>query len=367
MQNHVFHITNLNPPMDKCILSCIGDTVSAKAADIVSATDYSPFGAPLVGRVFSSNAYRYNFNGKEKDDETYGDGNLYDYGFRVYNPRICKFLSVDPLMASYPFYTPYQFAGNKPIIAIDLDGLEEHIVVFTHDQNGRVSKIVVSTFKDLNGNSQDMQARDKNTGALLAKDNVLVIHKYPKGSPVYEHLTQLTDEMQSALENNNESRPVVNENRTVSGYNTKDFTTRNFEQGTFEWGVKKYEYATSKPKFQGRLVVLGAVFAQGRSNWDASTGALGSGLISFGRSLASQISNNPDVRSVNISMRQLVGLSATASVLSNIRSATNTAQNSLARIIREAVPSTVNVTTDFNINNRITTDPKQQGTNIQIR
>jgi hypothetical protein len=32
---------------------------------------------------------------------------------------------VDPLFKSYPWYTPYQFAGNKPIISIDLDGLEE--------------------------------------------------------------------------------------------------------------------------------------------------------------------------------------------------------------------------------------------------
>ena len=34
-------------------------------------------------------------------------------------------MSVDPLMKEYPWYTPYQFAGNKPIWAIDIDGLEE--------------------------------------------------------------------------------------------------------------------------------------------------------------------------------------------------------------------------------------------------
>jgi hypothetical protein len=34
-------------------------------------------------------------------------------------------MSVDPLTASYPWYTPYQFAGNKPITFIDIDGLEE--------------------------------------------------------------------------------------------------------------------------------------------------------------------------------------------------------------------------------------------------
>lgn len=70
--------------------------------------------------------FRYAFNGKEQDPEWSGNGNVYDYGFRIYNPRLGKFLSVDPLTDSYPFYTPYQYAGNKPIRFIDLDGLEEH-------------------------------------------------------------------------------------------------------------------------------------------------------------------------------------------------------------------------------------------------
>ena len=69
---------------------------------------------------------RYGFNGKEKDPEGMGGGGAtYDYGFRIYNPAIGRFLSVDPLTATYPYYTPYQFAGNKSIVAIDLDGLEE--------------------------------------------------------------------------------------------------------------------------------------------------------------------------------------------------------------------------------------------------
>ena len=32
---------------------------------------------------------------------------------------------MDPLARDYPWYTPYQFAGNKPIQFIDLDGAEE--------------------------------------------------------------------------------------------------------------------------------------------------------------------------------------------------------------------------------------------------
>ena len=40
---------------------------------------------------------------------------------------------MDPLTASYPWYTPYQFAGNKPIWAVDLDGLEEKKVTYVWD------------------------------------------------------------------------------------------------------------------------------------------------------------------------------------------------------------------------------------------
>ena len=77
-----------------------------------------------------SGAYRYGFNGKEQDSDFGGtEGAIYDYGFRIYDSRIAKFLSVDPLTKGYPWYTPYQFAGNKPIGAIDLDGKEEMWVV----------------------------------------------------------------------------------------------------------------------------------------------------------------------------------------------------------------------------------------------
>ncbi|OYT10922.1 MAG: hypothetical protein B6I18_06440, partial [Bacteroidetes bacterium 4572_112] len=96
--------------------------------------DYYPFGMMMPGRNFSSNQYRYGFNGKEKDEQGMGGGgSTYDYGFRIYNPQIAKFLSVDPLTASYPWYTPYQFAGNKPIWAIDIDGLEEYIYKYKLD------------------------------------------------------------------------------------------------------------------------------------------------------------------------------------------------------------------------------------------
>ena len=79
----------------------------------------------IVSRVFEGEGYRYSFNGKERDTEGMGgSGSTYDYGFRIYNPNIIRFLSTDPLSRNYAYYSTYQFAGNTPIQAIDLDGLE---------------------------------------------------------------------------------------------------------------------------------------------------------------------------------------------------------------------------------------------------
>jgi RHS repeat-associated protein len=74
--------------------------------------------------VAGGGKYRYGFNGKEQDNEVKGVGDQIDYGKRIYDPRIGKFLSVDLLYRKYPELTPYQFAGNEPISNVDVDGLE---------------------------------------------------------------------------------------------------------------------------------------------------------------------------------------------------------------------------------------------------
>jgi RHS repeat-associated protein len=92
---------------------------------VASASDYYPFGLQMDSRTVNEGDYRYGFNGKEKDqDGEWGSSTNYDYGFRIYSPAIARFLSVDPLSKSYPMLTPYQFASNRPIDGIDLDGLE---------------------------------------------------------------------------------------------------------------------------------------------------------------------------------------------------------------------------------------------------
>ena len=89
----------------------------------------------MSGRVWSSgSSHRYGFNGQEKDNEVSGEDNNYNYGFRIYNTQVARFLSVDPLTGSYLWYTPYQYAGNMPIGAINIDGLVSGVVLGSSDQ-----------------------------------------------------------------------------------------------------------------------------------------------------------------------------------------------------------------------------------------
>ncbi|WP_312847245.1 RHS repeat-associated core domain-containing protein [Chitinophaga polysaccharea] len=82
--------------------------------------------------------YRYGFNGKENDNEIKGEGNQQDYGMRIYDPRIGKFLSVDPLTKDYPWNSTYAFAENDVIRNIDLVGAEKlpYVQRFSYQQNG---------------------------------------------------------------------------------------------------------------------------------------------------------------------------------------------------------------------------------------
>jgi len=123
LSNHLGNV--LATAMDsKTAVSVNGSVIDHYEAHLASAQDYYPFGMLEPGRNWNIGNYRYGFNGKENDNEVKGEGNQQDYGMRIYDPRVGRFLSVDPLTKKYPMLTPYQFASNRPIDGVDLDGAE---------------------------------------------------------------------------------------------------------------------------------------------------------------------------------------------------------------------------------------------------
>jgi len=124
-------------------------TYNAKMASGVclqTITDYSPFGVTLDGRTIENDFYRRGFNGMEKDDELKGGGNSYDFGARMYDARVGRWFSRDPLASKYPQFSPMVFTANNPIAFIDRDGNE--FVIYYVDKNGKSSEIKVTSYED---------------------------------------------------------------------------------------------------------------------------------------------------------------------------------------------------------------------------
>ncbi len=66
--------------------------------------------------------YGFAFNGKECDNETYGEGNAYDFGARVLDVRLGRWMSVDPLVHKLHYLSPFNAFNNNPVFYIDPTG-----------------------------------------------------------------------------------------------------------------------------------------------------------------------------------------------------------------------------------------------------
>jgi RHS repeat-associated protein len=62
----------------------------------------------------------------EKNEASFsnGDGNSYTTEFRQYDPRLGRWLSLDPMMMEFPEQSPFVAFDNDPISLIDPEGLE---------------------------------------------------------------------------------------------------------------------------------------------------------------------------------------------------------------------------------------------------
>ena len=126
---------------------------------ILSFSDYFPFGAQKNNRNGSVGiGYRHGFNGMEKDNELKGNGNSYNFGARIYDPRVPHFLSIDPMFHQREWLSPYNFVQNNPINRTDPTGAldtwyvdgNDKVLLHTNDGSNdvvRVSDDKIADFK----------------------------------------------------------------------------------------------------------------------------------------------------------------------------------------------------------------------------
>jgi hypothetical protein len=128
----------------KLLLTILFVTIST----IVFAQDQSPFQTiGKKGKILTLSSGKYDELFDQKDIQQVGTALINIRTMKVVkllsneeeaerlldNSTSSRFLSADPRMNSFPWWSPYQFAGNTPIQAMDLDGKE--IYFYTWDQS----------------------------------------------------------------------------------------------------------------------------------------------------------------------------------------------------------------------------------------
>ena len=97
------------------------------------------------------NKYRYGFQGQEKDNELKGNGNSYNFKYRMDDPRLGRFFAVDPLVKDYSWNSPYAFSENRVIDGIELEGKEYGDVDVIRNTNGDIVKINPIKYRSVMG------------------------------------------------------------------------------------------------------------------------------------------------------------------------------------------------------------------------
>ncbi len=160
------------------------DTASAGNHDylpeIVSATGYYPYGSQIPGRKMNTGAYGHGFQGKEKDDELKGEGNSYYFKERMYDPRVGRWLSVDPKAGKFPGNSPYIAMANNPVSRIDRTGGEDESLLNKDMQQAIAQdREMAKTYRSTD--SYEVNISGKNDYSIAMGDEMYSYKKVDKG------------------------------------------------------------------------------------------------------------------------------------------------------------------------------------------
>lgn len=128
LTNHLGNV--LSTISDRRLPQYVSGTFNHYEPEVVTAQDYYAFGMIMPAREFSIGGYRFGFNGMEKDDKIKGDGNSLDFGDRIYDSRLGKWLSLDPQWKKNDFESNYSYTSGNPILYIDIKGAKKYLYIY---------------------------------------------------------------------------------------------------------------------------------------------------------------------------------------------------------------------------------------------
>lgn len=208
---------------------------------ILEATSYNPFGTSQQGISYTSGSTvnKYRYNGKETQNKEFQDGSgleWSDYGARMYDVQIGRFVTQDPHAYFYQHINPYNYVMNNPLSYIDPNGKDYYF-----DYTGKYlgSDGIGNAFR-LTHESDYKAAQDNAAGA--AKDQKLK----GKDKETYVNSTVHVQLTLADKDENVKSREITVEGAeaseaTSAGMSTVDYlySRTNSGDGT-EFGINIY-------------------------------------------------------------------------------------------------------------------------------
>ena len=136
--------------------------------------DYYAFGG-LMSTSSRQSVQPYKYNGKELDRK--GGLDWYDYGARMYDAALGRFMKTDRFSEKYVSLSPYQYGANNPVNNIDVNG--DSIRVYTETQSfghtwisvGEGSNMTVYSYGRYNGTNK---GPDRSSNSLGNGSGVLL-------------------------------------------------------------------------------------------------------------------------------------------------------------------------------------------------